>query len=75
MIGNINHMLVEPHQRELLEEAAQARLAATAKAAEVESPAPVANRTRRFAVSFRGLLGAVVHPTSAWHRHHHAGVR
>ena len=31
MIRNISHMLVEPYQRELWKEAAQARLAATAK--------------------------------------------
>ena len=81
MIGNVNQMLVEPHQRELQEEAAANRLAATAKPAvaaetpEHESAMRVHSRARLLITAFTGLLGAAVHPANAWHHHNHAGVR
>jgi hypothetical protein len=81
MIGNINHMLVEPHQRELQEEAAQARLAATAKSAGAsktsgaESPARIPGEVRRFVATFAGFLAAAAHPANLRHHRHHPSAR
>jgi hypothetical protein len=81
MIRNINHMLVEPYQRELQKEAAQARLAATAKrvaaskTGEHKSPAGVPGGARRFAAILTGLLAAASHPANLRHHRHHASTR
>lgn len=81
MIGNINHMLVEPHQRELQEEAAQARLAATAKPVAAsktgghESPARVPIGARRFVATFASLLAAATHPANLRHPRHNPRAR